>query len=216
MLLANTQNKNHDIWCAETTNNEINKHSASAVARSWGDKVVTYAKTYESPNAWYQYLIFILDPGFAINPCAFLVSFGAVLLLLGGVKESKSVTNFFSTLNVSLVFFMATFSLTLVKKENMIPFIPKEFGAGGVLRGATSSFFGYIGFDEICCMSGESINPSKNIPRAIIITLLVVTTLYCAASIGLAGMVPYQDISETSGFPDGLVLDIVVILWLLR
>ena len=140
----------------------------------------------------------------------------AVLLLLGGVKESKSVTNFFSTLNVSLVFFMATFSLTLVKKENMIPFIPKEFGAGGVLRGATSSFFGYIGFDEICCMSGESINPSKNIPRAIIITLLVVTTLYCAASIGLAGMVPYQDISETSGFPDGLVLDIVVILWLLR
>jgi hypothetical protein len=26
---------------------------------------------------------------------------------------------------------------------------------------------------------------------------------YVAASLGLAGMVPYQDISEASGFPDG-------------
>ena len=56
---------------------------------------------------------------------------------------------------------------------------------------------------EICCISGEAKNPTRDIPRAIIITLLVVTSLYCAASIGLAGMVPYQDISETSGFPEG-------------
>jgi len=148
-------------------------------------------------------LMFILHPGLGINTCAFLVSLGAVILLLDGVKESKNVTNFFSTLNVSLVFFMATMSLILAKRENMVPFVPPEFGAGGVIRGATSSFFGYIGFDEICCISGEAINPSRDIPRAIIITLMVVTSLYCAASIGLAGMVPYQDISERSGFPDG-------------
>ena len=91
--------------------------------------------------------MFIIDPGFGINTCAFLVSFGSVILLLRGVKESKSVTNFFSTLNVSLVFFMAFMSLLLTKKENMTPFIPPQFGVGGVIRGATSSFFGYIGFD---------------------------------------------------------------------
>jgi len=28
-------------------------------------------------------------------------------------------------------------------------------------------------------------------------------SLYCAASVGLVGMVPYQHISETSGFPEG-------------
>lgn len=181
--------------------------SASAVARSWGDKVVAYAKTWEDDsgdNPWYQFFMFVLDPGFGINPCAFLVSLGAVFLLLGGVKESKNVTNFFSTLNVSLVFFMAAFSLALAKpRQNMTPFVPQEFGAGGIVRGATSSFFGYIGFDEICCISGEAIDPTKNIPRAIVITLVIVTTLYCAASFGLAGMVPYQFISETSGFPEG-------------
>ena len=97
--------------------------------------------------------MFIMDPGFGINTCAFLVSLGSVLLLLGGVKDSKSVTNFFSSLNVFLVFFMAFMSLLLAKKENLTPFIPPQFGAGGVIRGATSSFFGYIGFDGACtCM----------------------------------------------------------------
>lgn len=78
---------------------------------SWGDKLVAYVRTWEDGSGedpWYQALMFVLDPGFNINPCAFLVSLGAVLLLLDGVKESKVVTNIFSTLNVSLVFFMAT------------------------------------------------------------------------------------------------------------
>lgn len=105
--------------------------SASAVARSWGDKVVAYVQTWEADagdSSFYRFIMFLLDPGLGINPCAFLVSLGSVLLLLDGVKESKNVTNFFSTLNVSLVFFMAAMSLILAKRENMTPFIPPEFG----------------------------------------------------------------------------------------
>eukprot|EP00986_Skeletonema_menzelii_P019019 scaffold27052_cov169-Skeletonema_menzelii.AAC.7 len=173
--------------------------SASAVARSWGDKVVEYVRSRNSESI----LISVLDPGLGINPCAFVVSLASVLLLLEGVKESKSVTNFFSTLNVSLVMFMALMSMILAKRENLTPLVPPEFGAAGILRGATSSFFGYIGFDEICCVSGEAKNPSKNVPRAIILTLIIVTSLYISASLGLAGMVPYEEISETSGFPNG-------------
>lgn len=173
--------------------------SASAVARSWGDKVVEYIRSKNSES----FLISILDPGLGINPCAFVVSLGSVLLLLEGVKESKSVTNFFSTLKVALVTFIVIMSLTLAKTENLKPLIPPEFGVPGILRGATSSFFGYIGFDELCCLSGEAKDPTKNIPRAIILTLIIVTTIYITASIGLAGMVPYEEISSSSGFPNG-------------
>ena len=96
-------------------------------------------------------------------------------MLLKGIKESKTVTNFFSTLNIMLVLFMGVASLLLSQRKNLMPFVPAKFGYGGVVRGATSSFFGYIGFDEICCISGEAINPTRDIPRAILITLLVVT-----------------------------------------
>lgn len=173
--------------------------SASAVARSWGDKVVEYIRSKNSESI----LISILDPGLGISPCAFVVSLGSVLLLLEGVKESKSVTNFFSTLKVALVTFIVIMSLLLAKKENLTPLIPPEFGATGILRGATSSFFGYIGFDELCCLSGETKDPTRNIPRAIILTLIIVTTIYITASLGLAGMVPYDEISSSSGFPNG-------------
>ena len=149
------------------------------MARSWGDKVIAYIRTWEDDagdnSVFYRSLIFLLDPGFGINTCAFVVSFVSVLFLLKGIKESKTVTNFFSTLNIMLVLFMGVASLLLSKKENLIPFVPAQFGYGGVVRGATSSFFGYIGFDEICCISGEAINPTRDIPRAILITLLVVT-----------------------------------------
>lgn len=99
---------------------------------SWGDKVLSYARTWEDDsgdNTWYQILMFLLDPGFNINPCAFLVSLGAVLLLLDGVKESKMATNFFSTLNVSLVLFMATMRYVngLVKhKFTLSPLIKEQ------------------------------------------------------------------------------------------
>ena len=61
----------------------------------------------------------------------------------------------------------------------------------------------YIGFDEICCMSGEAINPARNMPRAVLGTVGIVTILYMIAAMGLVGMVPYRDVSVTSGFPDG-------------
>lgn len=179
--------------------------SASAVARSWGDKVVEYVRSLEgnSDSDGLSYLLMILEPGMGINPCAFMVSAAAVLLLLNGVKESKFITNLFTTLNVALLLFMAGTALILAKAENLSPLIPPQFGISGIVRGATSSFFGYIGFDEICCIAGEAVDPAKNMPRAIIYTLVVVTSLYITASIGLVGMVPFEDISETSGFPNG-------------
>jgi len=75
-------------------------------------------------------------------------------------------------------------------------------GFAGVLRGATSSFFGYLGYDEVCCVAGEAINPSVNVPRAVMLTILGAATLYVFATTALTGMQPYPEISESSGFPD--------------
>ncbi len=76
-----------------------------------------------------------------------------------------------------------------------MPFIPPDFGASGVLRGAAvSTFFGYLGFDAVCCVAGEVINAERNLALSIMITLVVMTTLYVAAAIALVGMQSYQDI----------------------
>ena len=187
--------------------------SAAAVARSWGDKVISWIlmhfQSSQSDDAMNsiddeetEFILKILSPGYNFNPLSMLIATVAVILLLNGVKESKNVTNFFTMTKVAVVVFMAVVGLILMQpQENLKPFLPPEFGIAGIFRGATSSFFGYIGFDEICCMAGEAQNPQRNMPLAIIFSLAGVSILYITAALALTGMQPYGDISDVSGFP---------------
>ncbi len=127
--------------------------SASAVARSWGDKVVAYVQSLSDAGAgddghgqFPSWVFTILDPGYNINPAAFVVSAASVILLLNGVRESQQVTNFFTIFKVLLVSFMCLAALWLIQPENFTPMFPAQFGGiKGVIRGTTSSFFGFIG-----------------------------------------------------------------------
>ena len=180
--------------------------AAGAVSRSWGDKVVEYIQNTIRKNEAHEsaaWILSYLDPGYGLNPMAFVISVSCITLLLNGVKESKRATNFFTSLKIALVLFMSFGALAFFRAENLNPLIPAQFGVAGIFRGSTSSFFGYIGFDDICCMAGEAVNPTKNLPRAVLGTIALVTALYMFAAITLVGMVPYEDVSVTSAFPDG-------------
>ncbi len=169
--------------------------SGAAVARSWGDKVITWLEEqwHWEDAGKYLYL------GNDVNVMAFFISSISVALLLHGVQESKRVTNVFATLKVILVLFMTIGGYFLLDTSNFRPFLP--MGAAGVLRGATSSFFGFLGYDEVCCISGEALNPHRDMPRAVLWTLAIITVLYISAALALTGMEPYASIDDTSGFP---------------
>lgn len=179
--------------------------SGAAVARSWGDKVLEWmAKSgfgTEVDHAGQSEAFF--------NPLAGLISLLSVVVLACGVQESKNVTNFFTITKMLLVTFMIVGGFWFFQAENMNPLIVSAqassdgpaFGAAGILRGATSSFFGYLGFDEVVCLAAEAKNPNDT-PRAVLWTLACVTVVYILASIALSGMLPYQEISDTSGFPN--------------
>ena len=175
--------------------------SGAAVARSWGDKMVVWIRDQWDLGGG-QVETYLMP--FGINLMAGLVSAVSVALLMGGVHESKQVTNFFTMTKIALVLFMTiggymNFQVSNIH-SNTTSFAP--FGLAGILRGATSSFFGYLGYDEVCCIAGEALHPHRDMPRAVLLTLLIVTVLYIFASLALSGMLPYDQISDTSGFPD--------------
>ncbi len=164
--------------------------AGSAVARSWGDKVLLVLSG-DGPNgsSW-------------MNVPALLISALSTLLLVKGVKESKAATNFITTMKMLLVVFMIAggFWLSTTRTHNNSH--QSSIPTAGILRGATSSFFGYLGYDEVCCVAGEAKNPVRDMPRAVLGTLGLVTITYVTASIALTSMVEDpQDISPTSGFP---------------
>ena len=169
--------------------------AGAAVARSWGDKFTLWLEH----DVGLVRLASILNPGYGLSPMGFIVTAASLGLLLNGIKESKSVSNFMTTLKLLLVLFMILGGFCFFQASNLSPFMP--FGLSGVMRGATSSFFGYLGYDEVCCIAGESLNPRRDLPRAVLWTLTSVATIYIAAAVALAGMQPSAEVDDTSGFP---------------
>ena len=180
--------------------------SAAAVARGWGDKVVDWicgdgytsiagtdfdaAECFWKPNRT------------TFNPMACGIAALTTALLLSGAKESQLVTNYFTAFKCIFVVVMTAVALGLFDPTHMTPFVPAEFGVSGVLQGSTAAFFGYVGFDEVCCLAAEAKEPQKNMPRAIGWTIAILVAGYVAATLALAGLLPYTDISPVGGFPD--------------
>ena len=81
----------------------------------------------------------------------------------------------------------------------------------GVLRGAAPCFFGYVGYDEVCCLSSEVADPKRTVPRAVFGTFFAVTVIYCLVSIALVGMHDYRTLDLHSGFAGAFRLAITVI-----
>jgi APA family basic amino acid/polyamine antiporter len=142
-------------------------------------------------------------PEFAFNLPAFLITWVVTAILVKGIKEAAKTNNMIVILKVAVVLFVIFVGFFFIDTNNYHPFIPKEvinadgsssFGWSGVVTAATIVFFAYIGFDAVSTQAGEAINPKKDVPFAIIMSLVICTVLYIVVSLVLTGMVPYNQL----------------------
>nr|XP_023020567.1 high affinity cationic amino acid transporter 1 [Leptinotarsa decemlineata] len=135
-------------------------------------------------------------------------SFGiSVLLSIAlafGLKESSLVNNIFTTVNIFVVLFViiagsikadtanwsiqpnSTTNSTIIGKGGFFP-----FGVEGMIKGAATCFYGFVGFDCIATTGEEVKNPKKAIPISIILSLFIVFLSYFGTSAIVTLMVPY-------------------------
>jgi Amino acid transporters len=64
-----------------------------------------------------------------------------------------------------------------------------------VLKGVSAVFFAYIGFDAISTTAEECKNPQRDLPKAMILSLLICTLLYIAITLVLTGMVNSRELA---------------------
>ena len=172
--------------------------SGAAVARSWGTKVVYWIQDISGD----QHAAEWMDKEYYSLTAAFLQAL-CVGLLLCGLSLGKHLVNAMTVIKIVLIVFMTTAAFTAFDSENLTPFVPPQFRAGGVLTGGTAAFFGFIGFDEVCCMAGEAKNPTKVMPRAVVGTIVGTAVLSIVASLALVGMCSYTQIDSDAGFASG-------------
>jgi basic amino acid/polyamine antiporter, APA family len=141
----------------------------------------------------------------AFNIPAFLMIAGTTALLYRGVSESKLTTTvmvFVKTLVILL--FIATGLYFLLGnpqtfhtnwlKDGWNTFAPNGFP--GVIAGAATIFYAYIGFDAVSCAAEETKNPQRDIPIGVIGSLIICTILYILVTTVITGAVPLSEINH--------------------
>ncbi|KAJ0176661.1 hypothetical protein K1T71_007840 [Dendrolimus kikuchii] len=137
---------------------------------------------------------------------AFLICIVASLILAVGVKTSAYINNGLTILNllvISLVIFLGFYYADInnwsYKYGGFMP-----FGFSGVLAGAATCFYAFVGFDSISASSEEAKDPSRSIPIATILSMALVGFLYILVALALSLMVPYTSINPDAALPAAL------------
>lgn len=140
---------------------------------------------------------------------AFLIVVFITVLVYIGIKESKRTNNILVLLKVFVILLVVAVGGFYVNTDNWSPFAPN--GVTGVLKGVSAVFFAYIGFDAISTTAEECKNPQRDLPKAMVYSLIICTVLYVAITLVLTGMVHYTELSV--GDPLSFVFEKVNLPW---
>ncbi|HTE54630.1 MAG TPA: amino acid permease [Kofleriaceae bacterium] len=152
--------------------------------------------------------------GAIIDVPAIMIAFAVTAILVKGIRESAGFNALVVTLKLGVVLLVVGVGATLVDPANWKPFAPFGYGGIGVLgktligqstaggaplgmmAGAATIFFAYIGFDAVSTHAEEARNPQRDVPIGIIASLIICTVLYIAVAAVLTGMIPFHLINR--------------------
>lgn len=145
-----------------------------------------------------------------VDPCAgILVMFVAGLLCVG-IKESALVQSLVTFANVCVMLFVIIAGSVIGFRtgwpgyELSNGYFP--YGINGMLGGAATVFFAYIGFDTVASTAEEVKDPQRDLPLGIGLSLSICSGLYMLVSAVIVGIVPYYamnpDTPISSAFAD--------------
>jgi APA family basic amino acid/polyamine antiporter len=133
------------------------------------------------------------------NLLAVIITVAITYLVYRGIKESSRANNWMVILKVLILLLVIGAGASYIAPENYAPFFPN--GWKGVQAGAAIIFFAFIGFDSVSTTAEECRNPSRDMPRGILWSLVICTVIYALIALVVTGMLKY---TQLEGIADPL------------
>ena len=199
----------------------VNAKGASAYLKSFIETINIKNSNNLSNTVWFSNEKKMVS----LNLVAPIIVLIFIIIVLTDIKLTSKVMNFFGAFNLTLLIIFIIAGFTHFNGDYMVnpcnieyetkfeskcsdidgvlnnSFFP--FGVSGVFVGTGVTFWAYAGSEQICSVAEECVNPNRDIPRAIYITLLIVFILYELVTLSLFGMIPFHALNETSALASG-------------
>ncbi|XP_064115861.1 cationic amino acid transporter 4-like isoform X1 [Macrobrachium nipponense] len=195
-----------EFWAFVIGWNIVLEHmiGAASVARAWSGYIDSLFNGTIS-NAT-KSTIGTLHSGYLSEYPDFL-AFAVTLIYCGfltlGVKGSAYFNSIFTLINLCVMLFVIIVGMAFADISNWNTeggFAP--FGASGIIAGAATCFYAFVGFDSIATAGEEAKNPAKSIPQATLVSMTIVTIGYILVGATLTLMVPYYTLNPAAALPD--------------
>lgn len=122
------------------------------------------------------------------------IFFLVVILFLNilGVKKVGKVQLVIVSISLISLGLILLFGLPKVSTENLEPFLSE--GKLGLFSTVAFVYISYAGVTKVAAIAGEIKNPSRNLPLAMILSLLIMTCIYVFTTFVLVGNIPLSSL----------------------
>jgi APA family basic amino acid/polyamine antiporter len=168
--------------------------SVAAVAVGWGGNLNAFL---DAAFGWTLPDAIAKSPsdGGTFNLPAVFIVFAITFLLVRGTRESARVNFVMVIIKLAVLAFFIVIAFANFSTDNFTPFSPH--GVDGVTSAAAIIFFAYIGFDAVSTGSEEAENPKRDLPIAIIGSLLICTVFYILTAVGAFAIATPAQLAES-------------------
>jgi len=139
-----------------------------------------------------------------------LVGIGLILFLAGanmiGARLGASLLDWLTVLKLGLLALIALLGFGLARGDwsNFLPFFEQRPGSQPVVAALpgviVAGFFSFAGWWDMSKVAGEIREPQRNLPRALVLGILIVTVAFIVTSAAFLYLVPLEQVTSDEAF----------------
>lgn len=122
----------------------------------------------------------------------YILIFYIISTNIKGMENSGKLQNIITIGLLVLLLGYVLYGFTFMELEKQSPFFPE--GISGMFHAMSLLYMTYIGYGLITTASEEVVNPSKTIPRAIIVSIIIVIFIKTAAFFVGSGLIYWENL----------------------